>query len=94
MMELCHQSYLVSESDVEQKFIMPLLIAPPPNGFGFSVSEIHTKETICSQVIGKGTSSKNYVPDYLITIKNIPLLVIEAKRPNSSDNLYQAYSEA
>ena len=35
-----------TESDVEQKFIYPLLTTPQPFGLGYSEEDIHTKENI------------------------------------------------
>ncbi|HEU0163127.1 MAG TPA: S1 RNA-binding domain-containing protein [Rhizomicrobium sp.] len=73
---------LKSESDVEQKLIAPLLVAPEPYGLAFGSSHIHTKANIRRFIIGKGKEQKSYFPDYLIVLAGIPLQVWEAKSPN------------
>jgi hypothetical protein len=70
---------LKNESDVEQKFIYPLLTAAPPNGFGISPNSIETKTNIKRFIIGKGKEQKSYFPDYIIAKGGYPLVVIEAK---------------
>lgn len=85
-------SELSNESDVEQKLIYPLLVAPKPFGFGISPSSIHTKANIKRFKIGKGASEKLYYPDYLLVYSGLPLVVIEAKSPG--ENLTEAFREA
>lgn len=88
----CEYSSLVTESDVEQKFIYPFLTAEASIGLALEDSEILTKNRLKQKVIGKGKTQKYYYPDYLIEIRGIPVLVIEAKKPD--ENLEVAYSEA
>lgn len=88
----CEYSSLVTESDVEQKLIYPFLTAETPMGLALEDSEILTKNLLKQKVIGKGKTQKYYYPDYLIEIRGIPVLVIEAKKPD--ENLEVAYSEA
>ena len=88
----CDLNSLNTESDVEQKFIYQLLTAPLPSGFGFRDSDIQTKQVLKSYSIGKGSKQKIYYPDYLITMRGMPLLVIEAKTPGEDLNV--AYAEA
>jgi energy-coupling factor transporter ATP-binding protein EcfA2 len=85
-------SDLNNESDVEQKLIYPLLVAPKPFGFGVPHSSIHTKANIKRFKIGKGSSEKLYYPDYLLVFSGLPLVVIEAKTPG--ENLSEAFREA
>lgn len=75
----CNLSDLRNESDVEQFFIIRLL-----NTLGYKDKHIHTKETkiIESKTIGKGKNRRNYRPDYLVYIKNEPIIAIDAKHPN------------
>ncbi|WP_459928176.1 type I restriction enzyme HsdR N-terminal domain-containing protein [Desulfosporosinus burensis] len=80
-----------TESDVEQKFIYQFLTNSSPMGLGFRPSDIQTKQILRQYLIGKG-KQKYYYPDYLIAMRGIPLLVIEAKAPGG--DLVTAYSEA
>ena len=77
----CALSDLVTESDVEQKFVYPLLTCDPPTGLGLLPADILTKTNLRRHPIGKGKSSKLYYPDYLIVLAGLPLLVIEVKAP-------------
>jgi hypothetical protein len=70
---------LKTESDVEQKLILPLLTNAIPNGLGFTLSDIFTKLSTRRLEIGKGTTRRLYYPDYLVVIAGLPMLVIEAK---------------
>lgn len=75
-------SDLRNESDVEQKFLYPLLIEPAPLGLALPPSVIQTKVNIRRMTVGKGTDQKLYYPDYLIVALGFPLVVIEAKSPD------------
>lgn len=88
----CDYKALITESDVEQKLIYPLLSSKPPLGLGFDDTQILTKSLLRQKSIGKGKSQKYYYPDYLISIRGIPVLVIEAKKP--TEDLDAAYAEA
>jgi hypothetical protein len=77
-------SDLSNESDVEQKFLYPFLIEPPPLGLGLPASVVQTKKNIRRFTIGKGSDQKSYYPDYLIVNWGFPLVVIEAKGPQES----------
>lgn len=70
-----------TESDVEQKFAWPLLTSLPPNGLGYPEAEVFTKPNIREFQIGKGTRSKRYYPDYVVTALGLPVVLLEAKRP-------------
>ena len=75
---------LKTESDVEQKLILPLLTNAIPNGLGFTTSDIFTKLSTRRLEIGKGTAKKIYYPDYLVVMAGLPMLVIEAKAVGES----------
>ncbi|CAE6858119.1 hypothetical protein R69658_07489 [Paraburkholderia aspalathi] len=92
MLKLPDLTTLVNESDVEQKVVMPLLTAPEPYGFGYSVAELPTKANIRSFMIGKGTTAKLYFPDYLAVLGGLPHVVVEAKAPGVE--LDEAFREA
>lgn len=81
-----------SESDVEQKFIVPLLVQASPDGLGYSETDFRTKVDIRKLAIDKGNSKKLYYPDYAIVCDGLPLLIIEAKTPGQ--NLIEAMREA
>lgn len=81
-----------SESDVEQKFIAPLLVAPSPEGLGYSPFDYRTKTSIKKIIIDKGNTKKLYYPDYVIICDGLPLVVIEAKAPG--EDLVEAFREA
>ncbi|CAH0190444.1 type I restriction endonuclease [Chryseobacterium sp. Bi04] len=83
---------LQSESDVEQKVILPLLTNNYPEGLNYSSSYILTKHNLKRFQIDKGSKTKIYYPDYVINIDGVPSLVIEAKKPN--EDLDEAYREA
>lgn len=88
----CDYSALITESDVEQKLIYPFLIADEPMGLGLDATQILTKKLLRGKAIGKGQSYKYYFPDYLINMRGIPIVVIEAKKPD--EDLGKAYAEA
>lgn len=88
----CDYDSLITESDVEQKFIYPFLTSSSPLGLSLMDSQILTKSLLRRKVVGKGQSQKYYYPDYLILMRGIPILVVEAKKPN--EDLAAAYSEA
>ena len=88
----CDIDDLHNESDVEQKFIYHFLSMDPPMGLGFSSGEILTKADLRKITIGKGNSKKIYYPDYVVSIRGVPVFVLEAKKPK--ENLETAYSEA
>jgi hypothetical protein len=77
----CSLAELVTEGDVEQKLLWPLLTTGLPNGAGLQTPDILTKLNIRRLEIGKGTSRKLYFPDYMVVLAGLPVLVIEAKAP-------------
>lgn len=83
---------LLSESDVEQKFIIHLLTSERPEGLGYSNSDFKSKVDIRKIAIDKGTKKKLYYPDYAIVMDGLPLMIIEAKTPG--EDLSEAIREA
>jgi hypothetical protein len=71
---------LVTESDVEQKVVMPLLTGAayleiPPE-------RVYTKEYLAPTALDKTAGrTKGYYPDYTVWMKGFPVLVVEAKAP-------------
>jgi len=83
---------ILTESDVEQKFVYRLLTTPTPYGLGYLNSDIRTKPDIRKLTIDKGTKEKLYYPDYAIIVDGVPCAIIEAKAPN--EDLFEAFREA
>jgi hypothetical protein len=83
---------LITESDVEQKFLYPFLTSGFEFGMGIEPGSIITKSSIRRFEIDKGKKSKLYYPDYVIVLSGIPLVVVEAKEPKV--DLTDAYREA
>jgi len=83
---------LITESDVEQKFLYPLLTDAMPSGMGLSSANIHTKMNIRRYQIDKGNNSKLYFPDFIIVKNSFPIVVIEVKKPNEDVSI--GYREA
>ena len=75
---------LTNESDVETMVLMPLMSSDEPYGLRISVSSISGKANLRRFRIGKGSSSKNYFPDFLVIARGLPVAVIEAKAPGES----------
>jgi type I site-specific restriction endonuclease len=72
---------LRTESDVEQKVILPFLLNA--SYLGLRTSWIRTKEYMSPTEIDKTAGKRyGYVPDYSVWIDSIPLLIIEAKAPD------------
>ncbi|MBR3106686.1 MAG: hypothetical protein IKH30_05790 [Clostridia bacterium] len=61
----CEFESMVTESDVEQKFIYPFLNTETPMGLGFKNAEIWTKHSLRKRQIDKGGKQHYYFPDYL-----------------------------
>ena len=88
----CELDSLQTESDVEQKFIYPFLNSDLPIGLGYSDSEILTKHMLRRAQIDKGAKRHYYYPDYVVSLRGLPVLVVEAKVPSEklSDGFYEA----
>ena len=83
---------MITESDVEQKFLYPLLVGERPLGLAYDSATVHTKANIRRFKIGKGSDEKSYFPDFVIARGGVPLVIAEAKTPGA--NLKEAYREA
>lgn len=88
----CELEDVKTESDVEQKFIYPFLNSVPPMGLGFADSEILTKNLLRKALIDKGQKKHYYYPDYVVSLRGLPVLVVEAKAP--SEKLADGFAEA
>jgi hypothetical protein len=88
----CSFNDLVTQSDVEQKLLWPLLTTATPNGAGLVSADILTKLSIRRLEINKGASKKLYYPDYMVVLAGLPVLVVEAKAPG--EDIEQALAEA
>jgi|SRR5579872_6749063 len=70
-----------NESDVEQKFIYPLL--NHAQFLAIPAKHILTKKYIGQlSFVSKSTLPRDYVPDYLLTYAGFPVGVVEAKAPD------------
>lgn len=83
---------LLSESDVEQKFVNVLLTQDIPIGLGYSDFDFRTKADIRKIAIDKGTKKKLYYPDYAIIVNGLPSIIIEVKTPD--ENVMEAFRQA
>ncbi|MFO0325455.1 MAG: hypothetical protein ACK50D_10695, partial [Burkholderiales bacterium] len=61
-----HSLGLPTESDVEQKIVLPLLTGPEPSELGIPPQYLLTKPNIRSFRIDKGANAKSHFPDYLV----------------------------
>lgn len=84
---------LQTESDVEQKFLWPLLSLPKPFGWAVPQDCIFTKRDIRKFQIEKGNAGRLYFPDYVVSIIGIPVAIVEVKAPSVTD-LAEAAREA
>jgi hypothetical protein len=72
---------LRTESDVEQKVILPFLLNA--SYLGLRSAWIRTKEYMSPTQIDKAAGKRyGYIPDYSIWVNSIPLLITEAKAPD------------
>jgi type I site-specific restriction endonuclease len=72
---------LATESDVEQKVIMPVLTG----GIYLEIptDRIRTKDYLAPAVLDKAAGRQSgYYPDYTVWMRGFPLLVVEAKAPD------------
>lgn len=89
---LIERKYLLTEGDVEQKVVLPLLMNPEPQGLGFDNTQIQNKLSLKKLTINKRSNSKLYYPDFLILMEGLPFIVIEVKKPD--EDLEEAFREA
>jgi hypothetical protein len=72
---------LLTESDVEQRVIYPLLTGG--NYLAINERHIRTKEYMAPTKIDKNAGkSSGYYPDYTVWEKGFPLMIVEAKQPD------------
>jgi hypothetical protein len=70
-----------TESDVEQKFLYPLLTHP--SFLAIPAKAILTKKAMGSlSFVDKTALPRNYIPDYVIFFRGLPVCVVEAKAPD------------
>lgn len=88
---ICDKTALITESDVEQKFLYRLLI--DATGLGYRDEEIKTKQFLKPLDIDKGAAKRTgYYPDYAIVLSSLPIAIIEAKAP--AQNVHDGFKEA
>jgi len=83
---------LKNESDVEQKLVFPLLTGDEPIGLRHALKNILTKPDIRIFAGGKHRKRKELRPDYILSMRGIPIVVVEAKHPN--DKLVDGLNDA
>jgi GTPase SAR1 family protein len=72
---------LRTESDVEQKVILPFVLNA--SYLNLRSSSIRTKEYMTPTEIDKAAGKRyGYIPDYSVWVNSIPLMIIEAKAPD------------
>lgn len=82
---------LRTESDVEQKVILPLLLGG--NYLSIQQRHVRTKEYLSPTKIDKSAGKKHgYYPDYSIWEKAFPVMIVEAKAPDV--DVLSGYREA
>lgn len=75
---------IYNESDVEQKFLYPFLV----HSLKFPTDEIRTKKNIPVLTIGKGKNKRSHQPDYILSVQDRNVVVVEAKHPEKNlDNV-------
>ena len=83
---------LITEGDVELKILTPLLTNPEPIGLGYNYTNIQSKLSLRKLTIDKGAKAQLYYPDFIINVNGLPVIVIEAKKPD--ENLEEAFRQA
>ena len=85
--------YSLTEADVENKIIIPILTTLFNINIEYISSKPYIKKTAPSFDIGKGNKKKEgYIPDFIVYIDGLPLVIIEAKSPDK--NINDAMEEA
>src|SRR5262245_16865658 len=78
---LINEGRLNTESDVEQKVIIPLLT--DAQFLSIPVDSIHTKEYLAPAALDKAAGKlSGYYPDYSVFLHGVPVLIVEAKAPD------------
>ena len=82
---------ITTESDVEQKVVMPLLAGAAY--LAIPERAIFTKQYLVPSVLDKAAGRvAGYYPDYTVWMRGFPLLVVEAKAPDVNPEV--GYREA
>lgn len=81
----CDISNLTNEASVETWFVNPLL-----SYLSYQSSDIKLKTSLQEFKVGLGRKSVFYKPDYIISLDNFPVLVIDAKSPDEDINNWLA----
>lgn len=89
---IINEKELITEGDVELKVITPLLFNPEPIGLGYNNSNIQSKVSLRKLMIDKGAKAQLYYPDFIVNVNGIPLIVIEAKKPD--EDIEEAFRQA
>jgi len=72
----CSTKALKNEASVEVHFVTPFI-----KDVGYTPEDISCKESISEIPVGKGRQKILYKPDFVLKIKGIPSVVIDAKSP-------------
>lgn len=75
----CSRADLQNEASVETFFVNRFLEA-----LGYRDSQIQTKKSISVLAVPQGSSKVKYKPDYVLTYRNKPKWVLDAKAPDES----------
>ena len=70
----CELENIITESDVEQKFIYPFLKAETPIGLGLKDSEILTKHILRKKLIDKGKNKSTISRTIWLQLEAFPHL--------------------
>ena len=88
---LCNIEDLISEGDVEMKLLSPLLTES--DGLGYYPEDVKNKSYMTPTDIDKGAGKTvGYYPDYTILLNALPVMIVEAKKPD--EKIENAFKEA
>lgn len=73
----CNRSDLSNEASVEAFFVMRLL-----QELGYKDNQIQNKKSISELAVPLGSKKVNYKPDYVLSFRKKPKVVIDAKHPD------------
>lgn len=77
--EFCNRADLSNEASVEAFFVYKLL-----KELGYKDNQIQTKKSISELAVPLGSKKVNYKPDYVLSFRKKPKVVIDAKHPDES----------
>ncbi|MCL1982947.1 MAG: N-6 DNA methylase [Clostridiales bacterium] len=75
----CDFKDLKNEASVEANFVLPLITA-----LGYGAGDVSFKASISEIAVGTGRKKVLYKPDFVLKIKGIPAIVVDAKSPDES----------